>query len=338
MSRSPDLRIVMIGCGQFARRYHMPSIETDPRCRIAAIFDPTPTESTVALAATHGAALVDRMEALSIPEGPAMAIVTTPHTLHAKHVRFAIERGWHVLCDKPFVMHVSEARELADAAARKGIVNAVAFNRRFDRGCLEAKRLIRDGSIGRVRYLEAVQLGYERAGWFLVPGLGGGGPFTGRASHITDLLPWLVDERPTRARGRLRGDGGERADRGGFIDIQFGELEGRLTCIEEGWHMWDEVRIFGEQGMIELRRPLTVPIGWELWHWSDRYQQHTHLAADATPGGATRNFLAAIREGSPVGCTFADACVSVEVMEAAFNSARSGEDWVELSGAHRQEV
>ena len=28
--------------------------------------------------------------------------------------------------------------------------------------------------------------------------------------------------------------------------------------------MWDEVRIFGDEGMIELRRPLEYPIGWTM--------------------------------------------------------------------------
>ena len=35
-----------------------------------------------------------------------------------------------------------------------------------------------------------------------------------------------------------------------------------MTCIEEGWHMWDECRIFGDDGLVELGRPLTASIGW----------------------------------------------------------------------------
>ena len=140
---------------------------------------------------------------------------------------------------------------------RYGVVNGVAYNRRFDRGCLRAREILRAGGIGEVRYVQTVQLGYERAGWFLVPELGGGGPYTGRASHMADLLPWLLGRTPTRLRSRVRTSSPARSDHGGFIELQFDALECQMTCIEEGLHMWDEVRIFGDDGLIELRRPLT---------------------------------------------------------------------------------
>ena len=108
-----------------------------------------------------------------------------------------------------------------------------------------------------------MQLGYERAGWFLVPELGGGGPYTGRASHMADLVPWLHRahaDAPAQPAAHVSSPA--RSDHGGFIELQFDELECQMTCIEEGWHMWDEVRIFGDDGLIELRRPLTAPIGW----------------------------------------------------------------------------
>src|SRR6266480_1659099 len=98
-----------------------------------------------------------------------------------------------------------DARALAAEAQRRQLGNAVAFNRRFDRGCLRARDIIRAGGIGPVRYVETVQLGYEGKGWFLVPSLGGGGPFTGRATHMADIVPWLIERSPTQVRARVRG-------------------------------------------------------------------------------------------------------------------------------------
>ena len=223
-----------------------------------------------------------------------------------------------------------QARELADLAGRRRLLNAVAYNRRFDRGCLYAHEALKTGAIGPVRYVEAVQLGYERGGWFLDPALGGGGPFTGRGSHMADLVPWLLGRRPTRLRARLRGDGGPRCDSGGFIELQFNDLECHLTCIAEGWHMWDELRLFGEQGLIELRRPLPYPLGWEVWHWSERGEVLYRRQADPAPGGATRDMLAALRGGPPPACPFAAAVDSVALIEHAFTSARSGGAWLTL--------
>ena len=327
---SNAVALVMMGCGNFARRYHVPTLEADPELRFAAIFDPAPGDVTAALAARTGAALVASPDLLPTPAGSTIAIVTTPHALHAEHVAFALARGWHVLCDKPFVLKASEAQALAADAASRGLVNAVAFNRRFDRGCLRARDIIRAGGIGQVRFVQTVQLGYERAGWFLVPELGGGGPFTGRGTHMADIVPWLLDRAPTALRSRLRGDRGPRSDAGGFIELLFGDLECQMTCVEEGWHMWDEIRIFGEDGMIELRRPLDLPTGWTMTARTRRGVATEELAADADPGAATRDFLSALRGSGKVACSFQDAVLSTAIIEQAFASARAGGEWCRL--------
>jgi predicted dehydrogenase len=265
--------------------------------------------------------LVDRLEAL--PEADA-ALVTTPHTLHAAHADHALARGWATLVDKPFVMKAADARHLISRAAEAKLVNAVGFNRRLDAGCVRAREMIRAGAIGAVEFVETVQLGYERGGWFLDPALGGGGPFTGRGTHMADIVPWLVDARPTALSARVRPGPAGRSDRGGTIDLTFPGFEARMTCVEEGWHMWDEVRIFGASGLIELRRPLNMPTGWAMtWH-ADRGASRGEHAAVPNEGRITEQFLAACRGGSEVACSFADALLSVEIVEGAFASAAAG--------------
>lgn len=315
------MRFAMIGCGGFARRYHVPTLLADADVRLAGIFDPHPAPAVRELAAATGAALVDRIEAL--PDADA-ALVTTPHALHAGHADHALARGWATLVDKPFVMKAEDARRLIAHAARDRLVNAVGFNRRLDAGCLRAREIIRSGGIGAVQFVETVQLGYERGGWFLDPALGGGGPFTGRGTHMADIVPWLVEARPAALSSLVRSGPAGRSDRGGTIDLFFPAFEARMTCVEEGWHMWDEIRVFGADGLIELRRPLNMPTGWALtWH-SRRGAARSEEAAEPNEGRITTQFLAACRTGAPVACSFADALLSVEIIEGAFASAAAG--------------
>lgn len=330
MTSSDRISILMAGCGAFARRYHVPAIAEDPSLAIAGIFDPYPAPETRALAERYGAPVTATLDELPTPVGRAFALVTTPHTLHAAHIDALLDRGLAVLADKPFVMHEVDARRLAQRAEALGVVNGVAYNRRFDAGCLRARAILQAGGIGEVRFVQTVQLGYERSGWFLVPGLGGGGPYTGRATHMADLVPWLLGRTPTRLRSRLRISSPTRSDHGGFIELRFGDLECQMTCIEEGWHMWDEVRIFGDDGLIELRRPLTEPIGWEMTCLSERGARCERLPADSHPGDATRDFVHALRTSSRPACTFAEALASVRIVELAFRSAREGGNWIDL--------
>jgi predicted dehydrogenase len=335
MTAAP-VSLLMIGCGGFARRYHVPALLADSAVRIAGSFDPHPQLVVHALAERYGAPVTDTIDALpqlTANDGLAFALVTTPHMLHAAHVDAALDRNLHVLVDKPFVMTADDAIRLAHRADAAGRINGVAYNRRFDAGCRRARELIRDGEIGTVRFVQTVQLGYERAGWFLVPELGGGGPYTGRATHMADIVPWLLGRTPTRLRSRLRTSATDRSDHGGFIELQFADLECQMTCIEEGWHMWDEIRIFGDDGLVELRRPLTAPIGWSMTWLSERGTRREHWDADSQPGDATRDFLDALRIGRKPACTFAEAVPSVTIIELAFRSAGEGGGWLDLPEA-----
>ena len=313
-------RLVMVGCGGFSRRYHLQTLLTDPQTKIVGIFDPHPAPHVHDIADQTGAKLVHRLDQL--PDADA-ALVTTPHVLHAEHITYTLERGWATLVDKPFVMDLADGRRLVEMAGSRGLVNAVGFNRRLDRGCRRAREVIASGALGAVRLVQTVQLGYEAGGWFLQPELGGGGAFTGRATHMADIVPWMLQKRPIRVHSRLRPGPVGRVDRGGFIDLEFADLECQMNCIDQGLHMWDEIRIFGETGFIEMRRPMDLGTGWSmLWTQANGTVLET-VAADAGTGWITTDFLRAVQQGMPVACTFADALLSVEIIQAAFASAAS---------------
>ena len=328
MTASP-LKIGFLGCGGFARRYHVPALLGSEASRITVIHDAQPNDALRALGAQAGARLVATIPDLLAPGACDAVIVSTPHTLHAAHALEVLEAERHILVDKPFVMKTADATALADRARAKGVIAGVAFNRRLDRGCIRARDLIGSGALGAIRYVETVQLGYEKSGWFMDPALGGGGPYTGRATHMADLIPWLIGKAPRAVLSRVRPGPAGRSDRGGFIDLAFDDLECRLTCIDEGLHGWDEVRIFGDDGFVELRRPLHFPIGWQMVWQRERGRVIEEIAADDTPGGCTRDFVAAVAQGRPPICSFDDAWISVRIIEAAFESARSG-GWIAI--------
>ena len=329
MSAPAKLKVAILGCGNFPRRYHVPALTSESRTTLSLICDTGTDPALRELAARTGATLTTRIEDLIAPDACAAVIISTPHALHADHARRCIAHGKHVLVDKPFVLRSIEASELAGAAKVAGVVAAVAFNRRFDAGCRRARELIQGGALGEIRYVETVQLGYETGGWFLDPALGGGGPFTGRGAHMADLLPWLLGRDPERVRAVTRPGPAGRADDGGFIEVDFGALRCHLTCITTGLHTWDEVRIFGDEGLIELRRPLDLPLGWQLVRWDKCRQPLETVAADGTPGAATHDFIDALCESSVApACTFAEAWNSVRVIELAFESAGKDGAWL----------
>ena len=82
----------------------------------------------------------------------------TPDRFHAPLTLKAIAAGLHVLCEKPLATCYADAKKMADAAKKKGVINMVHFSYRNSSAIHRAAELIRDGKIGRVIHFEASYL------------------------------------------------------------------------------------------------------------------------------------------------------------------------------------
>lgn len=323
----PPLKLALVGCGKFARRYHVPTIERESSIRLSIICDVSIGTEIADAAKRLGARTTTNLDDLWADGACDGVIVSTPHILHASQAAACLEHNKPVLLDKPFVLSGADAKALADTADARRVTAGVAFNRRLDAACVRAREVIRSGALGSIRHVETTQLGYEYEGWITNPKLSGGGPFTGRGAHMADLVPWLADASPTRVSARLRPGKPGLIDAGGAADVEFPGFTWRMTCIDQGLHMWDEVRVFGDRGLLEMRRPLDIPVGWQLTYWGEKREPLEHIPADGTPGASTLNFAAALRGEETLACPFAQAVMSVRVIEAAFASAAAEGAW-----------
>lgn len=76
--------------------------------------------------------------------------VSTSTDVHAIQTMQAIEKGLHVLCEKPLSTDLSEAQHVVDAAAKKPELKVMAaFSRRFDASYRDAaKKVLHDDIVG----------------------------------------------------------------------------------------------------------------------------------------------------------------------------------------------
>jgi predicted dehydrogenase len=77
--------------------------------------------------------------------------VATPHTRHHADATLALRAGKHVLVEKPFTINATEAQDLVDLAAARGLVILEAMWTRWLSHMIEVRRLIADGALGEVR-------------------------------------------------------------------------------------------------------------------------------------------------------------------------------------------
>ena len=81
--------------------------------------------------------------------------VFSPDHLHAEHCAAALEAGKHVVCTKPMVTTLADARRLVALVKARGLKFLVGQTMRFDRQFLAARRLFDDGDLGDPIALES---------------------------------------------------------------------------------------------------------------------------------------------------------------------------------------
>lgn len=187
------MRIGVVGAGVIGR-LRAQSVRSVPRTELAAVMDP---DRDAALSAAAGAPTFDALEAfLDVPMDA--VIFSTPTHAHEDACMAALERGLHVLCEKPLAHTLEGSRRIVDAAARAGRTLAVGFNLRYYPAMAWVKEVIDDGRIGELDHLRIFG-GHEglskfRVDWQYRAPESGGGAMWDVGIHMTDLARWFLGE------------------------------------------------------------------------------------------------------------------------------------------------
>ena len=122
-------------------------------------------------------------------------IVATPTIAHEPMIRKALDRGLHIFAEKPLTLGAAASRELAEAAAEKGLVAQVGYHNRYVGTFAEASRLLKSGALGKISHALAesygpVVLRRTKPTWRGKAGQGGG-CLHDYAAHPINLLNWV---------------------------------------------------------------------------------------------------------------------------------------------------
>lgn len=155
------------------------------------------------LAAEVGARSVGSVDA-AVAEADALVVAATTDA-HAGLVRAGADRGIPVFCEKPLAFDLQETTELVAHVERSGIPLQVGFQRRFDAGYREARRLVESGELGT---LYTVRLaGHDPAPPHEAYIPTSGGLFRDFSIHDFDAIRWLTGQEVSEvwADGSVRG-------------------------------------------------------------------------------------------------------------------------------------
>jgi myo-inositol 2-dehydrogenase/D-chiro-inositol 1-dehydrogenase len=161
------------------------------------------------LAAEVAAEIGPRARAAESPEaamdGADAVVIAAATTAHASLIRAAIGRRRPTFCEKPLAADLEDTIALVTEIAAAGVPFQLGFQRRFDRGYLEARRLLESGELGT---LYAVRLaGHDPAPPHEAYIPASGGLFRDFSIHDFDVLRWLTGDEVVEvyAVGSVRG-------------------------------------------------------------------------------------------------------------------------------------
>lgn len=341
------LGIGVIGAGWWATFAHIPAIVSHPGARLHAVQCRT-KEKAERVAKDFGAkhALADYEALLDLPGLDAVVISTTPN-MHFVQARSALERGKHVLLEKPMTFTVAEARELCELAEAKRVHLLISCPWHYTAHGMEARRLVREGALGDIRMISVLMTnpidkllkgistspthGMDRVyvepsnGSYNDPDIAGGGQIYCQVSHAAAYLTFLTGLRPAEvyARFDFAGSVNDIYDTL-MVTMENGALAsiastGATPLAERNY----EVRIYGTRGILLL----------ELWLGTmefvpfegERVSFPRLPAEEIYPAqGPALNLIETILGHAPNGSDGRLGLASMEIIEAACQSSKTG--------------
>jgi UDP-N-acetyl-2-amino-2-deoxyglucuronate dehydrogenase len=307
------MRIGILGAGGISDTHVRAALGIDG-VQVVAVHGSNP-EKAAALARAAGAVPFDRLDAF-LAQPMDIVAIGSPSGLHAEQAIAAVQRGLHVLVEKPLDITPARIDRLIAEADRSRAKVGVFFQERLVPEVAAIKAAVDGGKIGVPVYI-AGRLPwyrppeyYARSRWRGTRALDGGGALMNQGIHTVDLLLWLF--------GPVAGVSGRTANRLHRIEVEdtavatlefengaLGSIEA-TTAAAPGFPR--RLEVTGTEGTIvheDPPRPAAV--------------------ADATPHRRVlEDFIRAIRTGGEPACDAREGRRSVALIDAIYRSARSG--------------
>ncbi len=315
-----------VGMVSFAHSTHperyLAALAADPRVEVVGISDTEP-ERARPHAERHGVplgtdhlALMDRCDAV---------VICSEYVEHAPLVRAAVERGLHVLCEKPLGMTDPEMAAMVETVEASGTVFMMALPCRYLAPVRRARELYLAGEIGELVGISATNRGACPGGWFLDPARSGGGALMDHSAHIADLLRWITGTEIVTvhafAGSNLLGLGVEDS---GAVTVTMSD--GVHAAIDTSWSRTGSLpatfdvtlRLVGTAGSLSVDA------------LSQRIDVHAASTSWRVHGGSmddamVDDFITSVGHGGPSPVGVVDGWRASQVALAAYRSLRSGQ-------------
>lgn len=271
-----------------------------------------------------------------------LVVLATPNLQHAPFAIAALQAGKHVVTDKPMCINLEECEAVHEAARQSGKVFSVFQNRRWDGDFLTLKKLLADGELGDLRWLEMAWTNAGKPGGWRGENSPGGGRLYDLGAHLLDQTLLVFPQAVTSVYCRMHRDfGANQVESHAMITLGF--ENGATAIVDTGsMHHTPKPRIqaFGRTGSFvkygldpqeAAMKQEEIDVAVEPVEQYGTLVVHKKKCVVETLPGRWRNYyelIAAQITGEPLPhapIRFEETRRVMAVIDAAFESAKSGQ-------------
>jgi len=266
--------------------------------------------------------------------------ICSPTHLHHEMILKAAATGKHIVCEKPLAHTTQEAREVVEACKKAGVQLLVAHVVRFFPEYALAQSAIANGQIGKPAVLRLHRGSYRpkkpAGNWFLDESKSGG-ILMDLMIHDYDYARWIAGDVETVSARRVTESHPDAPIDYGLVIL--GHKAGAISHIAGSWAyppptFITRFEIAGDRGLIEFDSDNTAPIHNLILKTGGSDAPDVGLPASPVSESPyttqIKEFYAALADGRPTRVSATDGLASVQIAEAAIQSAQSGQP-VQLS-------
>jgi predicted dehydrogenase len=271
--------------------------------------------------------------------------ICIPNHLHAAAVLAAANAGKHVIVEKPLCLTLEEADRVIGACQAQKVklmyAEELCFAPKYER----VRNLVCQGAVGTVYYLrQSEKHSGPHSDWFYDVNQSGGGALMDMGCHGFAWLRWILGGRPkalsvyaTMQAGLIHGS--RTACEENSVSIV--EFEGGVIgVVENSWAkhggMDDRIEVAGSEGVISA----DLFMGNSALTYSAKGYDYAMEKAGSTQGWTfstfeeafnqgypqeLEHFVACVRDDKPPAVTGEDGRAVLEMLYAAYHSARTGQ-------------
>ena len=315
------LRVGLVGCGNIAGCHAKAYAKLDG-VELAAFCDIEEQKAGRFVEQYGGRAFADVDAMLAAVKLDAVSVATTP-TAHRGPAIAALERGVHVLCEKPLASSAADAAAMVRAADESNAVLMTGYPYRFRVEPMTAKEWLEGGLIGKPLFAHNSFSGHWAGvvdSWLVRPAISGGGIVLDNGSHSIDLFHYLFGNMRRVHASLSRVNGGIEVEDTALILTEHDS--GVSGTIELSWsvprsHEW-YLEIYGTEGTIQVK------FGQARYANIASAEWHTHPGCPDYQDGFERmiaRFIECLRTGTPPSPSGRDGLRAIEIIEQIYDQA-----------------